>query len=164
MLADPIASELASVRRFSELTAVRRVNGWPLRTSSSGFSGRLRFEQVTSIKRLSILPEVPPIADFVPGYKTEGWYGLGAPAGTPTEVLNKLNEEVNAGLTNPQFSARLSEIGVEPFPSSPTEFRQFIIEFATKWGKIIRAAGIKLDWNSIYWKANTASGHKQKSR
>jgi tripartite-type tricarboxylate transporter receptor subunit TctC len=115
--------------------------------SSIGYirAGKLRPLGVTSIDPLRILPEVPPIADFVHGYKTEGWYGLGAPAGTPTEVVNKLNQEINAALIDPQFSARLAEIGVAPFASSPTEFRQFIIEFASEWGKIIRTAGIKLD-------------------
>jgi tripartite-type tricarboxylate transporter receptor subunit TctC len=81
----------------------------------------------------------------VGGYKTEGWYGLGAPAGIPSEVVNELNQEINAALTDPQFSARLAEIGVDPFATSPVEFRQFIIEFANKWGEIIRAAGIKLN-------------------
>ena len=107
--------------------------------------GNLRPLGVTSIERLSILPEIPPITDFVPGYKTEGWYGLGAPAGTATEIVNKLNNEVNEALTDPQFVARLAEIGVEPFANLPGEFRQFVIEFADKWVKIIRAADIKLD-------------------
>jgi tripartite-type tricarboxylate transporter receptor subunit TctC len=130
-----------------DLVAGRVQVMFDLIVSSIGYitAGELRPLGVTSSSRLSILPEVPPIADFVPGYKTEGWYGLGAPAGIPGEVVNELNQEINAALTDPQFSARLGEIGVDPFASSPTEFRQFIIEFASKWDKIIRAAGIKLD-------------------
>jgi tripartite-type tricarboxylate transporter receptor subunit TctC len=130
-----------------DLVAGRVQVMFDLVVSSIGYirEGKLRPLGVTSINRMSILPEVPPIADFVPGYKTEGWYGLGAPEGIPSEVLHKLNQEINAALTDPQFSERLAEIGVEPFASSPTEFRQFIIEFASKWGKIIGTAGIKLD-------------------
>jgi tripartite-type tricarboxylate transporter receptor subunit TctC len=130
---------------LSDLVAGRVQVMFDLIVSSIGYirADMLRPLGVTSINRLSILPEVPPIADFVPGYKTEGWYGLGAPAGISTEVLNQVNQEINAALADPQFSARLAEIGVEPFASSPTEFRQYIIEFASKWSKIIRAAGIK---------------------
>jgi tripartite-type tricarboxylate transporter receptor subunit TctC len=113
--------------------------------SSIGFirSGRLRPLGVTTAARVNVLPDVPPIGDFIPGYETNGWVGVGAPAGTPAAIVNRLNTEINAALADPNFSARLAELGAEPYPSSPTEFTRFIAEFTEKWGSIIRAAGIK---------------------
>ena len=113
--------------------------------SSIGFikSGKLRPLGVTTAARVNVLPDVPPIGDFIPGYETNGWVGIGAPAGTPAAIVNKLNIEINTALADPKFSTRLSELGVEPYPSSPAEFARFIAEFTEKWGKIIRAAGIK---------------------
>lgn len=115
--------------------------------SSIGFirTGKLRPLGVTSARRIDILPDVPPIADFLPGYETNGWYGLGGPAGTPLAIVDALNTEINAALADPTFAARLADLGVEPFTSSPHEFAKFIVEFTEKWGKVIRAAGIKLD-------------------
>jgi tripartite-type tricarboxylate transporter receptor subunit TctC len=106
-------------------------------------AGKLRPLGVTSTKRLAALPDVPPISDFVSGYEASSWDGLGAPAGTPPEIITVLNKEVNAALVDPTFKARLADLGVEPFANSPAEFGRFIIEFTEKWGKVIRAAGIK---------------------
>jgi tripartite-type tricarboxylate transporter receptor subunit TctC len=108
-------------------------------------TGKLRPLGVTSGKRIDVLPDVPPIEDFMPGYATSGWYGLGAPAGTPHTIVDRLNTEINNALADPIFTARFAELGIEPFASSPNEFAKFIREFTEKWGKIIRAAGIKLD-------------------
>ena len=136
-----------SAPALPDLIAGRAQVMFDLVVSSIGFikTGQLRPLGVTSAKRINILPNVPPIGDFVPGYETNGWYGLGAPAGTPPAIIDQLNTEINAALADPAFTARLAELGVEPFASSPNEFSRFILEFTEKWGNIIRAAGIKLD-------------------
>jgi len=90
-----------------------------------------------------VLPDVPAIGDFVPGYEATNWEGIGAPANTPPEIIAILNKEVNAALVDPAFKARLVELGGEPFPGSPSEFGKFIVEYTEKWAKVIRAAGIK---------------------
>lgn len=107
--------------------------------------GKLRPLAVTSTHRLGILPEVPPVADFLPGYETKGWYGLGAPAGISAAVVERLSLDVQLTLSDPAFTGKLSELGVEPFLSSPSEFAKFIAEFAEYWDNVIRASGIKLD-------------------
>jgi tripartite-type tricarboxylate transporter receptor subunit TctC len=106
-------------------------------------SGKLRPLGVTTAARVQALPDVPPIGDFVPGYEGTGWVGICAPAKTPPDVIATLNKEVNAVLADPAFKARLEELGAEPFAGSPAEFGAFIAEFTEKWGKVIRAAGIK---------------------
>jgi tripartite-type tricarboxylate transporter receptor subunit TctC len=113
--------------------------------SSIGYvkAGKLRALGVTTAARLDTLPDVPPIGDFVSGYKAFSWDGIGAPAGTPPEIIAILNKQVNAVLADPTFKARLVDLGAEPFISSPAEFGKFIVEFTEKWGKVIRAAGIK---------------------
>ena len=106
-------------------------------------SGKLRPLGVTTAARVQALPDVPPIGDFVPGYEGTGWVGICAPAKTPPDVIATLNKEVNAVLADPAFKARLEELGAEPFAGSPAEFGAFIADFTEKWGKVIRAAGIK---------------------
>jgi tripartite-type tricarboxylate transporter receptor subunit TctC len=106
-------------------------------------SGKLRPLGVTTAARVQALPDVPPIGDFVPGYEGTGWVGICAPAKTPQDVIAILNKEVNAVLADPAFKARLEELGAEPFAGSPAEFGAFIADFTEKWGKVIRAAGIK---------------------
>jgi tripartite-type tricarboxylate transporter receptor subunit TctC len=106
-------------------------------------AGKLRALGVTTATRLDQLPDVPPIGDFVPGFEAITWDGIGAPANTPPEIIAILNREVNAGLADPKFKARLVDLGAEPFASSPAGFGKFIVEFTEKWGKVIRAAGIK---------------------
>jgi tripartite-type tricarboxylate transporter receptor subunit TctC len=130
-----------------DLIAGRVQTMFDLVVSSIGYikAGKLRPLGVTSAKRLDVLPDVPPIGDFIPGYETNGWYGLGAPVDTPAAIINALNTEVNAALADAAFTARLAEVGVEPFASSLPEFRKFIVEFTDKWSKIIRDAGITLD-------------------
>jgi len=91
------------------------------------------------------LPDVPPIGDFVPGYEASGWIGIGAPAHTPPQIIEILNRQANAALADPSFKAKLVDLGVEPFATSPVEFGKFIIEYTEKWEKLIRAAGIKLE-------------------
>jgi tripartite-type tricarboxylate transporter receptor subunit TctC len=115
--------------------------------SSIGYirGGRLRALGVTTTKRMDVLPDVSSISEFVPGYEGSGWNGICAPQNTPSEIIGILNREVNAALVDPAFKARLADLGEEPFPSSPAGFGKFIVEYTEKWGKVIRAAGIKAE-------------------
>jgi tripartite-type tricarboxylate transporter receptor subunit TctC len=108
-------------------------------------TGKLRPLAVTTARRIGDLPNVPPIADFVPGYEANGWQGIGAPANTPQEIVDKLNKEVNAALADPTFKAHLADFGGEPFVTSPVGFGKFLADETEKWGKVIRAANIKAD-------------------
>ena len=108
-------------------------------------AGKLRPLGVTTAARLAVLPDVPPISDFLPGYEASSWDGIGAPANTPPEIIGILNKQVNAALADPIFKARLADLGAEPFAGSPAEFGKFIVDYTEKWGKLIRAAGIKAE-------------------
>jgi tripartite-type tricarboxylate transporter receptor subunit TctC len=98
---------------------------------------------VTSKERSGALPDVPTVGDFLPGYEASAWYGLGAPRGTPTDITEKLNDEVNAGLANPKLMARLADIGASPLVGSPSEFGKIVAEETEKWGKVVKFANIK---------------------
>jgi len=106
-------------------------------------AGELRALAVTSAARSDALPDVPAIAEVVPGYVATGWQGIAAPANTPVEIIDKLNNDVNAALADPKFIARITDLGGVPFASSPAEFGKFIVEYTEKWSKVIRAANIK---------------------
>ena len=108
-------------------------------------AGKLRPLGVTTAARLAVLPDVPPISDFLPGYEASSWDGIGAPANTPPEIIGILNKQVNAALADPTFKARLADLGAEPFVGSPAEFGKFIVDYTEKWGKVIQAAGIKAE-------------------
>lgn len=108
-------------------------------------SGKLRALAVTSATRAEMLPELPPIGDFVPGYDTSQWYGLCAPAKTPPDIIGRLNAEVNAGIADPGMKAKLAAIGGEPLPGSPADFARLIAEETEKWAKVVRAAGLKAE-------------------
>jgi tripartite-type tricarboxylate transporter receptor subunit TctC len=108
-------------------------------------AGTLRPLGVTATTRVDVLPDVPAIAESVPGYEATGWNGLGAPANTPREIIALLNGQVNAALADATFKARLAGLGLEPFASSPAEFAKLISEYTEKWAKVIRAAGIKVE-------------------
>jgi tripartite-type tricarboxylate transporter receptor subunit TctC len=108
-------------------------------------AGKLRALGVTSTTRVDALPDVPPVAEFVPGYEASTWFGVAAPKKTPAEIIDKLNKEVNASLDDPKMTARLADLGAVPMKTTPTEFGQFIAEQTEKWGKVIRAAGIKVE-------------------
>jgi len=114
-------------------------------TSDYISTGKLRALAVTSASRAELLPELPTVGDFVPGYETTQWYGLGAPANTPPEIVDKLNKEINAAVADPGMKARLAAIGGEPLPGSPAEFGKLISEETEKWAKVVRAAGIKAE-------------------
>jgi tripartite-type tricarboxylate transporter receptor subunit TctC len=108
-------------------------------------SGKLRALAVTSAKRQEALPEIAPMADFLPGYEAIGWFGLFAPKNTPVEVIDRLNKEVNAALSDPQLKARLADLGGEPLPGSPEDFGIRVADDKEKWAKVIRAANIKAE-------------------
>jgi tripartite-type tricarboxylate transporter receptor subunit TctC len=106
-------------------------------------TGRLRALAVTTAERSQALPDVPTVAEFVPGYEASSWYGIGAPAGTPAEIVDKLNKEINAGLADPKIKARLDEMGGTALIGPPAAFGQLIVDETEKWGKVIKSAGIK---------------------
>ena len=106
-------------------------------------TGKLRALAVTTAARARELPELPPVADFVPGYEASQWYGIAAPKNTPAEIVDKLNKEINAAIADPAMKARFAAIGGEPLPGSAGEFGRLIAEETAKWGKVVAAAGIK---------------------
>lgn len=108
-------------------------------------SGKLRALGVTTSTRMDVLPDVPPMSDFVPGYEANGWEGIVAPKDIPPEIIDTLNKEINAALVDANFKSRLANLGVEPFANSPVEFSNFIVDYTEKWGKVIQAAGIKAE-------------------
>jgi tripartite-type tricarboxylate transporter receptor subunit TctC len=116
-------------------------------TSSIGYlrAGKLRPLGVTTAKRSAALPDVPPIADTVPGYNATGWFGLGAPKGTPQPVIDTLAKEVAAALVDPTMKAKMANLGAEPMPMGPSEFGKLIADDTESWGKVIHAANIHMD-------------------
>jgi tripartite-type tricarboxylate transporter receptor subunit TctC len=106
-------------------------------------TGKLRALAVTSATRSAALPDIPTMAEFVPGYEASGWYGIGAPKNTPTDIIDRLNKEINAALADPKMKARLGDLGAVPMSMTPAEFGKFIAGETDKWGKVIRAANIK---------------------
>jgi tripartite-type tricarboxylate transporter receptor subunit TctC len=106
-------------------------------------TGKLRPLAVTSTTREKVLPDIPAVGEFVPGYEAIQLYGVGAPRNTPAEVVDKLNKEINAGLEDPKLKARLAELGGVPMPMTPAQFGKHIAEETEKWAKVIRAANIK---------------------
>ena len=113
--------------------------------ASIGFvrAGQLRPLAVGTAKRLTILPDVPTVAEFVPGYEASGWHGIGAPANTPADIVDKLNAEINALLANPTFKERLADLGGLQMALSPAEFGKFTADEIDKWAKVIKFADIK---------------------
>ena len=115
-------------------------------SSSLGYihAGRLRPLAVTAATRSAALPDIPTVGEFVPGYEAIGWQGIGAPRNTPAEIIDKLNKEINAGLGDPKMQTRLVDLGVVPSPMTAAGFGKFIADETEKWGKVIRAANIKV--------------------
>jgi tripartite-type tricarboxylate transporter receptor subunit TctC len=108
-------------------------------------AGKLRGLAVTTVTRQEALPDVPTVGEFVPGYEASGWFGLGAPTNTPTQIVDTLNKEANAALADPIMKGRLADLGAEPLPMTPAGFGRFIADETDKWGKVIRAANVKPD-------------------
>jgi tripartite-type tricarboxylate transporter receptor subunit TctC len=108
-------------------------------------SGQLRALAVTSPVRSAILPDVPTVGEFVPGYETDTWYGIGAPKNTPAEIITLLNAEINAGLADAKMKERFADLGGVALPMSPAEFGKMVREETEKWAKVIAFAGIKAE-------------------
>jgi tripartite-type tricarboxylate transporter receptor subunit TctC len=108
-------------------------------------SGRLRALAVTSATRWEGLPDLPTVVDFLPGYEASAWFGVGAPKNTPSEIIDKLNTEINAALSDPKLKARLADLGGKVLLGSSTDFGKLTADETEKWGKVIRAANIKAD-------------------
>jgi tripartite-type tricarboxylate transporter receptor subunit TctC len=107
--------------------------------------GKLRALAVTTAKRWSPLPDIPALAEFQPGFEVRGWVGIAAPKQTPVAVIDKLNGAINAALADPTIVARLADLGAVPYPATPAELDKLFADEADKWGKVIRAANIKLE-------------------
>ncbi len=108
-------------------------------------AGKLRALAVTTASRLNVLPDVPTMADFVPGYEASGFVGIGAPRNTPAEIITVLNKELNAGLADSKFQARIVELGGTVLGGSPAEFGTILSDATEKWARVIKVAGIKAE-------------------
>ena len=108
-------------------------------------AGRLRALAVTTATRSELLPDLPTVGDFVPGFEASQWYGIGAPKSTPAEIVDRLNAEINAALADPRLKARIADLGGEVLAGSPADFGKLIAADTDKWAKVIRAANIKAD-------------------
>jgi tripartite-type tricarboxylate transporter receptor subunit TctC len=108
-------------------------------------AGTLRALAVTTAERSEILPEVPTVSEFLPGFEASNWFGVAAPKNTPPEIIDKLNKEINVALAELDIKARLADLGAAALTGSPADFGRFIAAEAEKWSKVIRAANIKVD-------------------
>jgi len=106
-------------------------------------AGKLRALAVTTATRSPVLPDIPTVGDFVPGYEASSWHGIGVPKNTSADIVEKLNEEMNAVLADPKVIARLAEFGGAPMPMTPVQFGQFVANETDKWAKVVTFAGIK---------------------
>jgi tripartite-type tricarboxylate transporter receptor subunit TctC len=106
-------------------------------------AGKLRPLAVTTATRIEVLPDVPTIAEFVPGYEASGWHGTGAPANTPPEIIERLNQAINAALADPKMQARIADLGGTVLPGTPAQFGKLLADETEKWAKVVKFAGIK---------------------
>ncbi|MGA2565942.1 MAG: tripartite tricarboxylate transporter substrate binding protein [Pseudolabrys sp.] len=106
-------------------------------------SGRVRALAVTTATRADVLPDLPTVAEFLPGYEATSWFGIGAPRNTAPEIIDKLNKEINAGLADPKISARLKDLGGIILPGSPADFGKLIAGETEKWAKVVKFSGAK---------------------
>src|SRR6516165_430711 len=106
-------------------------------------TGKLRGLAITTVTRAETLPDIPTVGEFVPGYEASVWFGVGAPRNTPTDVVDRLSREINAGLADPKIKARLADQGGTVLPGSPADFGKLIAEETEKWGKVVKFAGAK---------------------
>jgi tripartite-type tricarboxylate transporter receptor subunit TctC len=107
--------------------------------------GKLRALAVTTATRSEVLPDIPTVGEFLPGYEASSWFGVGAPKATPPEVIEKLNKEINAALADPKFRTQLAQLGGMVLPGSPTDFGKLIAEETENSGRVIKSAGVKPD-------------------
>ena len=108
-------------------------------------TGKLRALAVTATARLEALPDIPTVGEFVPGYEASAFFGVCAPKSTPSEIVEKLNREINAAVRDPGMKARLADLGGTAVAVSPAEFGKLMADEVEKWGKVIRSAGIKAE-------------------
>jgi tripartite-type tricarboxylate transporter receptor subunit TctC len=108
-------------------------------------AGKLRPLAVTSARRSELLPDLPTVGDFVPGYETSAWQGVGAPKSTSVEIIDRLNKEINAGLADPKIKARVADMGGTVLAGSPADFGKLIADETEKWGKVVKFSGAKPD-------------------
>ena len=108
-------------------------------------SGKLRGLAVTSLTRSEVLPDLPLVADYLPGYEASAWYGVGAPKNTPPEIIDKLNKEINSVLADPKLKSRFRELGAMELSGSPADFKKLIGDEPDKWAKVVKFAGAKVD-------------------
>jgi len=108
-------------------------------------AGKLRALAVTSATRSQAMPELPTVAEFLPGYEASAWYGIAAPAGTPADIVETLNRELNAAFTDPKMKARIAELGGTPLPGSPADFAKLFAAETEKWAKVVKLSGAKAD-------------------
>jgi tripartite-type tricarboxylate transporter receptor subunit TctC len=108
-------------------------------------AGKLRALAVTTTTRAEALPDIPTLAEFVPGYEASGWYGIGAPHGTPAEIVERLNQEIGGQLADQKLVTQMADIGVVPMRTKPGEFKAFIVTETEKWAKVVKFANIKAD-------------------
>jgi len=108
-------------------------------------AGKLRSLAVTTATRSEALPDVPTISDFVPGFETSAWFGIGAPRNTPAAIINRLNVEINAALADPKLEARFADLGATVLPGSTADFAKLVVDETEKWAKVIRFSGAKAD-------------------
>ena len=108
-------------------------------------AGKLRALAVSSASRSDALPDIPTLADFLPGYEATGWFGICAPTSTPAEIIDKLNGEINAAIADAKIKARLADFGGLPMPMTPADFGKFIAKETEKWGKVVKFSGAKPD-------------------
>jgi len=106
-------------------------------------AGKLRALAVTTAERSEILPQLPTVSEFLPGFEASNWFGIAAPKNTAPEIVDKLNKEINAALAEPDIKARLADLGAAPLAGSPADFGRFIATEAERWSKVIRAANIR---------------------
>jgi tripartite-type tricarboxylate transporter receptor subunit TctC len=107
--------------------------------------GKLRALAVTTAARSDVLPDLPTVGEFVPGYEATGWFGIGGPRKTPVEIVDRLNREINAGLADAKLKARLADLGATVFVSSPADFATYLAAETEKWGRVVRTANLKAD-------------------
>jgi tripartite-type tricarboxylate transporter receptor subunit TctC len=108
-------------------------------------AGKLRALAVTTATRSEVLPDIPTVGEFVPGYAASGWFGIGAPAKTPVDIIDRLNREINAGLADSKLKARLADLGAAVFVGSPSDFAKHIADETEKWAKVVRTANLRAD-------------------
>ena len=108
-------------------------------------AGKLRALAVTTATRSEVLPDLPTVADFVPGYEASAWYGVGVPKGTPDDIIDKLNKEINATLAEPKAKARLADLGASLLAGSSADFGKLVADETEKWGKVVKFSGAKPD-------------------